>query len=178
MAQETIESDMKQLSGSELKKKNRIPKGCILLPCLFNFYAKYIMQNSGLSESQAVIKIAGKTINNLRYVYDTTVKEEGEEELKNIFFMTQLSHLYMTTGKTIALTIWTFVSKMISLLFHILSIFFITFFPVSKHLSVSRLQSLSAVILESKKMKSVTVFTFSQSICHEMMGLSAGILVF
>ena len=92
--------------------------------------------------------------------------------------MTQLSHLYMTTGKTIALTIWTFVSKMISLLFHILSIFFITFFPVSKHLSVSRLQSLSAVILESKKMKSVTVFTFSQSICHEMMGLSAGILVF
>ena len=78
---------MKQLSGSELKKKNRIPKGCILLPCLFNFYAKYIMQNSGLSESQAVIKIAGKTINNLRYVDDTTVKEEGEEELKNIFFM-------------------------------------------------------------------------------------------
>ena len=58
-----------------------------MLPCLFNFYAKYIMQNSGLSESQAVIKIAGKTINNLRYVDDTTVKEEGEEELKNIFFV-------------------------------------------------------------------------------------------
>ena len=64
MAQETIESDMKQLSGSELekKKKKRVPKGCILLPCLFNFYAKYIMQNPGLNESQAVIKIAGKKI--------------------------------------------------------------------------------------------------------------------
>ena len=92
--------------------------------------------------------------------------------------MIQLLHPYMTTGKTIALTIWTFVSKMISLLFHIVSSFVITFLPVSKHLLVSRPQLLSAVILESKKVKSVTASTFSQFICHEMMGLSAVILVF
>ena len=71
-----------------------------------------------------------------------------------------------------------FVSKMISLLFHVVSSFVITFLPVSKHLLVSRLLSLSAVILESKKMKSVTASTFSQFIYHEMMGLSAVILVF
>ena len=55
--------------------ENGVPQGCILLPCLFNFYAKYIMQNPGLNEAQAGIKIPGKNINNLRYVDDTTVKE-------------------------------------------------------------------------------------------------------
>ena len=77
------------------------------------------------------------------------------------FFMVQLSHLYMTTGKTIALTIWTFVGKVRSLL-NLLSRFVIAFLPRSKHLLISWLQSLSAVILEPKKKKSVTASTFPQ----------------
>ena len=76
------------------------------------------------------------------------------------FFMVQLSHLYMTTGKTIALTRWTYISKMMSLLFNILSRLVIAFLPRSKHLLVSWLQSPSAVILEPKKIKSVTVSNF------------------
>ena len=76
----------------------------------------------------------------------------------------------MTIGKTIALTIWTFVSKVMSLLFNMLSRFVIAFLPRSKHLLISWLQSLSAVILETKKIKSVTGYTFSPSVCHEVMG--------
>jgi len=84
----------------------------------------------------------------------------------------------MTTGKTIALTTWTFVSKVISLLFNVLSRFVIAFLPRSKHLLISRLQAPPAMILEPKKIKSVTVSTFSPSICHKVMGLDAMILVF
>ena len=80
----------------------------------------------------------------------------------------------MTFGKTTALTIWTFVGKVMSLLFNTLS----AFHPRSKHLLISWLQSPSTVILEPKKIKSVTVSTFSLSICHEVMGLDAIILVF
>ena len=76
------------------------------------------------------------------------------------FFMVQLSYLYMTTGKTIVFTIWTFVSKVMSLLFNMLLSFVIAFLPRSKCLLVSWLQSLSAVMLESKKIKSVTASTF------------------
>ena len=94
------------------------------------------------------------------------------------FFMVQLSHPYMTTGKTIALTRWTFVDKVISLLFNILSRLVITFLPRSKRLLISWLQSPSAVILEPKKIKSVTVSIVSPSICHEVMGPDAMILVF
>ena len=94
------------------------------------------------------------------------------------FFIVQLSHPYMTTGKPIALTVWTFVSKVRSLLFNMQSWFVIAFLPRSKHLLISWLQSLSTVILEPKKMKSVTVFIFSPSICHEVMGPDAVILVF
>ena len=61
-----------------------VHQGCILSPCLFNFYAEYIMQNAGLDEAQAGIKIAGKNINNLRYADDTTLMEESEEELKSL----------------------------------------------------------------------------------------------
>ena len=86
------------------------------------------------------------------------------------FFMVQLSHPYMTTGKTIALTIRTFVGKVMSLLFNMLSRFVIDFLPRSKCLLISWLQSPSAVILEPKKIKSVTVSIVSPSICHEMMG--------
>ena len=73
------------------------------------------------------------------------------------FFLVQLSHLYMTTGKTIALTICTFGSKVMSLFFNMLSRFFIAFLPMRKHLLISWLQSMSSVILEPKKIKSVTV---------------------
>ena len=83
------------------------------------------------------------------------------------FFIGQLSHPYMTTGKTIALTRWTFVGKVMSLLFNMLSRLVITFLPRSKHLLVSWMQSPSAVILEQKEIKSATV---SPSICHEVMG--------
>ena len=90
----------------------------------------------------------------------------------------QLSHLYMTTVKTIALTIQTFVGKGMSLLFNTLSRFIIVFLSRSKQLLISRLQLPSAVTLESKKIKSVTVSIVSPSICHEVMGLEAIILVF
>ena len=111
------------------------------------------------------------------------------------FFIVQLLYPYMTTGKTIALTRWTFVSKVMSLLFNMLSrlviafLFFsssfsffykamaIAFLPRSKHPLISWLQSPSAVILEPKKIKSTTVSTFSSSICHEVMGQDAIILV-
>ena len=90
--------------------------------------------------------------------------------LCSAFFTVQLSHPYMTTGKTIALTRQTFVDKVMSLLFHMLSRLVITFLPRSKHLLISWLQSPSAVILEPPKIKSTTVSTFSPSICHEVMG--------
>ena len=87
------------------------------------------------------------------------------------YFMVQLSHPYMITGKTIALTRQTFVSKVMSLLFNMLSRLVIAFFPGSKHLFISWLKSPSAVILEPKKIKSLTVSIVSPSICHEVMGL-------
>ena len=94
------------------------------------------------------------------------------------FFIVQLSHLYMTTGKTIALTIQTFVHQAMSLLFNMLSRFVRVFLPKSKCLLISQLQSPSAVILEPKKFKSDTVSIVSPSICHEVMELDAKILVF
>ena len=89
--------------------------------------------------------------------------------------MVQLSYLYVTTGETITLIIWTFIGKVMSLLFNILSRF--VFLPRSWCLLISWLQSPSAVILEPKKIKSVTVSTFYPSICHEVMGPDAMILV-
>src|SRR5574340_700925 len=83
------------------------------------------------------------------------------------FFIFQLSHPYMTSGKIIALTKWTFVGKVMSLLFNMLSRLVIPFLPRSKRLLVSWLQSPSAVILEPRKIKSDTVSTVSPSICHD-----------
>ena len=94
------------------------------------------------------------------------------------FFIVQLSHPYMTTRKTIALTRWTFVDKVMLLLFNMLSRLVITFFPRSKRLLISWLQSLSAVISEPPKIKSATLSTVSPSVCHEVMGLDAMIFVF
>ena len=92
--------------------------------------------------------------------------------------MVQLSCAYMTTGKIIALTRRTFVGKVMPLLFSMLSRLVITFLPRSKRLLISWLQSPSAVILDPKKMKSVTVSIVSPCICHEAIGLDAMILVF
>ena len=90
------------------------------------------------------------------------------------FFLVQLSHPYMTTGKAIALTKWTFVGKVMSLLFNMLSRVVIAFLPRRKGLLISWLQLPSAVILEPKKIKSVSVSTVSPSICHEVMGHPKG----
>ena len=92
--------------------------------------------------------------------------------------MVQLSHPYMATGKMMALTMQNFVSKVMSLLFNMLSRFVIAFLQSSMSLLISWLQSLSSVIFEHKKMKSVTVSVVSPSICHEVMGPDAMIFVF
>ena len=94
------------------------------------------------------------------------------------FFRVQLSQQYMTTGKIIALTRWTFVDKVMSLLFNMLFRLVITFLPRSKCLLISWLQSPSAVILEPPKIKSVTISIVTPSICHEVIGPNALILVF
>ena len=93
------------------------------------------------------------------------------------FIMVQPSHPYMTIGKTIALTRWTFLGKVMPLVFNMLSRLVITFLPRSKDLLILWLQSPSAVILEPKKLKSVTVSIISPSICHEVMGPDAMNLV-
>ena len=97
---------------------------------------------------------------------------------RSAFFAVQLSHPYMTTGKTIALTRWTFVGKVMPLLFNMLSRLVIPFLLRSKRLLISWLQSPSAVILEPQKIKSDTVSTVSPSIYHEVMGPDAMIFVF
>ena len=92
--------------------------------------------------------------------------------------MVQLSHPYMTTGKTIALTIRTFVSKVMSLLSNTLSRFVIAFLPRSKSHLVSWLHSPSSMILEHKKIKSLTASNVPPSVCHEVMGPDAMIFIF
>ena len=94
------------------------------------------------------------------------------------FFMAQVSHPYVTTGKTIALTRWSFVGKVMSLFFNMLSRLIIAFLPRNQCLIISWLQSPSAVILEPKKIKSVTVSIVSPTICHEVIGLDAMIFIF
>ena len=93
----------------------------------------------------------------------------------SVLFMFQLSDPYMTTGNTIALTRRTLVGKVMSLLFNMLSSLVIAFLPRSKNILISWLQSPSAVILELKKIKSLTVSIISPSICHEVMGLDASL---
>ena len=97
---------------------------------------------------------------------------------RSAFFTVQHSHSYLTTGKTIALIRWTFVSKVKSLLFNMLSRLVIAFLPRIECLLISWLQSPSAVILEPKKIKSVIVSIVFPSICHEVMGPDAMILLF
>ena len=97
---------------------------------------------------------------------------------RSAFFIVQLSHPYMNTGKAIALIRWTFIAKVMSLLFNMLSRLVMTFLPRGKRLLISWLQSPSAVILEPRKLKSDTVSTVSPSISHEVMGPDAMIFVF
>ena len=110
----------------------------------------------------------------LSRVFSNTIVQK--HHLCSAFFTVQISHPYMTTGKTIALTRWTFIDKVISLFFNILSRLVITFLPRSKHLLISWLQSPSAVIFGAQK--SATVSTVSPSICHEVMEPEALILIF
>ena len=114
----------------------------------------------------------------LSRVFSSTTVLRHQFFSSQAFLTVQLSHPYMTTRKTIALTIQIFVGDVISLLFNTLSRFVIAFLPRSKHLLISCLQSPSAVILKTKKIKSVTVFTFFPSICPEVMGLDTMILIF
>ena len=102
----------------------------------------------------------------------------SKSSILRLSLIVQLSHLYMTTGKTIALTRWTFVGKVMSLLFNTLSRLVMDFLPRSKRLLISWLQSRSAVILEPKKKKSLTTSIVSPSICQKVMGLDATVLVF
>ena len=92
--------------------------------------------------------------------------------------MVQISQPYMTTGKITALIIWIFIGKVMSLLFNTLTTFVIGFFPRRMHLLISWLQSPSSVILDPRKIKSITASTFSPSICHEVMAPDSMILVF
>ena len=110
------------------------------------------------------------------YICESWTIKKASILRRSAFFIVQLSHPYMITGKTIALTRQTFVGKVVSLL--MLSSFVIVFLPRSKCLLISWLQSPSALILEPKKIKSVTVSIVSPSICHEVMGPDAMILVF
>ena len=114
----------------------------------------------------------------LSRVFSNTAVQKHQFFWCSAFFKVQLSHPYMTTGKTIALTSWTFVGKVTSLLFNMLSRVVIAFLLRSKCHLISWLQSPNAVILEPAKVKSATVPTVSPSICHEVMGLDAMILVF
>ena len=113
-----------------------------------------------------------------RVFSNTTVQKHQFFLQCSVFFTVQLSHPYMTTGKTIALTRWTFVGKVMSLLFNMLCRLVTTFFPRSKHLLISWLQSPSAGILEPPKIKSDAVSTVSPSISYEVMGPDAMIFIF
>ena len=119
-----------------------------------------------------IYKQAGKKTKTIQF---TTVSKRIKTVRNEL---SQPSHSYMMTGKTIALTRRTFVDKVMSLLFNTLSKLVITFLPRSKHLLISWLQSASAVILEPQKIKSDFLSTVSRSICHEVMGPHAMIFVF
>ena len=135
-------------------------------------------QNVGVSASASVLPMNIQDWFPLRLTGWISLQSKGFSRIFpsttvlqcSVHFMFQHSHLYLTTGKTTGLTIWTSVSKVMSLLFNTLSGFVIAFLPRSKHLLISRLLSPSTVILESEKIKSATVSISSPSICHEVMG--------
>ena len=141
-------------------------------------------QSTGVSASTSVLPMNIQDWLDLLAVQETVKSLLQHHSSKasilqcSAFFIVQLSHPYMTTGKTIALTRQTFVDKVMSVLLNMLSRLVITFLPRSKHLLISWLQSLSAVIWESPKIKSDTVSTVSPSISIEVMGPDGMIFVF
>ena len=146
-------------------------------------------QSFGVSSSTSVLPMSTKDWSPLGWTGWISLQSKGLSRVfsnttvqKHQFFSAQLSlwslHPYMTTGKNIALIRWIFVNKIMSLLLIMLSRFVITFLPRSKPLLISWLQSLSAVILEPPKIKSVMVSIASSSICQEVMGPDAVIMVF
>ena len=144
------------------------------LSSLFIVYSTvYLHEHVGFVDNDCILRTAIQFSSVALYVssYPTSILRHSA------FFIVQLSHPYMTTGKTITLTRQTFVDKVRSLLFSMLSELVITFLPRSKRLLISWQQSPSAVILETPKINSDTVSTVSPSICHEVMGLDAMILV-
>ena len=142
-------------------------------------------QSIGVSASASVLPMNTQDWSPLQWTGWISLRSKGFSSLlqhhnskasiphRSAFFTVQLSHPNMTTGKTIALTRWTFVGKVMSLLFNMLSRLVITFLPRSRRLLISWLQSPSAVILEPQTIKSDTVSTVSPSISHEMMGPDA-----
>ena len=110
---------------------------------------------------------SGQSIGSSASTFPVNIQDSLKASIlwRSAYFMIRFSHLYVTTGKTIALIIWTFVGKVMSLLFNMWPRFVRTFLPRSKHFLISWLQALSAVILEPKKIKSVTVSITSSSIC-------------
>ena len=140
-------------------------------------------QSTGLSASTSVLPMNTQDWFDLLAVQRTLKSLLQQHSSKasilwlSAFFIVQISHPYRTPGKTIPLTRWTFVGKVMSLLFNMLSRLVIAFLPKSKRLLISWLQSPSSVILEAKKIKSVTVSIVSPSVCLEVMGLDAMILV-
>ena len=147
-------------------------------------------QSSGVSASTSVLPMNTQDLSPLEWTGWISFQSKGLSSLlqhysskasilrHSAFFIVQLSLPHTTTGKTIALTRWTFVGKVMSLLFNMLSRLVTTFLPRSKHLLISWLQSPSAVILEPRKRKSATVSTVSPSISHEVVEPDDMILVF
>ena len=140
----------------------------------FSFNISPSNEHPGLTSFQMDLLIVQGTLKSILQHYSS----KASILQHSAFFIVQLSQPYMTAGKTIALTRQTFVDKVTSLLFSMLSKLVITFLPKSKHLLISWLQSPSAVILEPQKINSDTVSTVSPSICYEVMGPDAMILVF
>ena len=147
-------------------------------------------QSIGVSTSASVLLMNIQDLSSLGWTGRISLQSKGLSSLLqhhsskssilwcSALFMVQLSHPFMTTGKTIALTRWTFVGKVMSLLFNMLSRLVIVFLPRSKCLLILWLQSPSAVILEPLQIKPVTLSLVPPSICHEVMGLDDIILVF
>ena len=138
-----------------------ITSSVILFSCLQSFPA------SGSFPMSQLLASSGQSIGSSASTFPVNIQDSLKASIlwRSAYFMIRFSHLYVTTGKTIALIIWTFVGKVMSLLFNMWPRFVITFLPRSKHFLISWLQALSAVILEPKKIKSVTVSITSSSIC-------------
>ena len=184
-------SDLETTDWFQIGKGVR--QACILSPYLFNLYAEYIVRNAGLDEAQAGIKIAGKNINNVRYADDTTLMDESEEELKSLLMkMKEKSEkvgLRLSIQKTKIMasgpiTSWQIdretMEKMTNLFRGAPKITAECecCHEMMLNMAIYHMQSPSAVTLETREIKSVTVSTVSPSICQEAMGLDAMILVF